>query len=222
MTIALQERPLTRSDRKKQKTRTKLLAVAYALMSENGVDETTIAKIAESADVAFGTFYNYFASKDEIATCILDCVIQDLGRRNAEVAEHLMEVDPVAAQAIAIRIVLEEMLTSPMWRSWLKKTDLLVERMIVGFRDFATRDTRLAIEAGQFDLDEKDIDTSFSQHIWMMVGGVKSILDGRVDGINKTNLIELILRSKGLPLERARALATRPLPKIPPHQIDFS
>lgn len=222
MTQALLAKPTSRTEHRKLKTRIRLLEAAYFLMSKNGVDETSIAEIAISADIAFGTFYNYFKSKDEIAAYVLDCVIQDLGRRNIEVSAHIMEIDPAAGQAIAIRIVLREMLTSPMWQSWLRKTDLLVERMIVGFRDFAARDTRLAIEAGDFDLDEKDIEMSFSQQIWLMVGGAKSILSGRVSGINEKNLTEGILLTKGLPPERARALVTMPLPTIAPHLIDFS
>jgi AcrR family transcriptional regulator len=222
MDMALQKKPLGRSERKKQKTRTDLLNTAYRLMSKDGVDETTIAEISELSDVAFGTFYNYFKSKDEIAACVLDCVIKDLGGRLAEATEHLRATDPAAAQAISMRIVLREMLTSPMWRSWLKKTDLLVERMNVGFYDYAERNTMLAIQAGDYDLDEKDVDTVLSQHTWMMVGGVKSILDKQTTGINEKKVVEGVLCSKGLPRKRARELTVLPLPKIPPHQIDFS
>lgn len=220
--MASQKKQLSRNERKKQKTRSDLLEAAYTLMSKNGVDETTITEIAEKADVAFGTFYNYFNNKEEIAACVLDCVIKDLGRRNAEVTEHLRETDPAAAQALSIRIVLQEMLTSPMWRSWLKKTDLLVERMIVGFYDYATRNSKLAIQTGDYDLDEKDINTSYSQQIWMMVGGVKSILDGQVVSMNEINLVEGIMRAKGLSSARAQELAAMPLPEIGPHRIDFS
>ena len=222
MNTVLQKQPLSRSERKKQKTRADLLNTAYRLMSKDGVDETTIAEISELSDVAFGTFYNYFKNKDEIAACVLDCVIKDLGERLADATKHLRATDPAAAQAISMRIVLREMITSPMWRSWLKKTDLLVERMTVGFYDHAKRNTLLAIQAGNYDLDEKDVDTAHSQHTWMMVGGVKSILDNQVIGINEKNVVEGVLCSKGLPLERARELTALPLPKIPPLQIDFS
>ena len=222
MNMALQKQILGRSDRKKQKTRTDLLNTAYRLMSKDGVDETTIAEISELSDVAFGTFYNYFKSKDEIAACVLDGVIKDLGERLAEATKHLRETDPAAAQAVSTRIVLREMITSPMWRSWLKKTDLLVERMTVGFYDYAKRNTMLAIQAGDYNLDEKDVDTAHSQHTWMMVGGVKSILDEQATGVDENKVVEGVLCSKGLPRERARELTALPLPKISPHQIDFS
>ena len=58
------------------------MATAYELMGQAGVDGTSIAEITDHADLGFGTFYNYFKSKDYIAINVLDAVIDDLGRRN--------------------------------------------------------------------------------------------------------------------------------------------
>jgi AcrR family transcriptional regulator len=57
---------LSRRERKKQETRQSLLAAAMALFEEKGYDATPVEEITERADVAKGTFFNYFPSKDAL------------------------------------------------------------------------------------------------------------------------------------------------------------
>ena len=120
---------LNRSARRKLKTRDQLIRAAYQVMSEKGVDETTINEITELADVGFGTFYNYFTSKDDLAAQVLDCVIDDLGNRNDQATSSMKGREPDTVQAISIRLTMHEMMTNPMWRWWFNRSDLLVDRM---------------------------------------------------------------------------------------------
>jgi AcrR family transcriptional regulator len=60
------EQALSRRERKKQETRQRLLESALALFRENGYDETTVEDITERTDVAKGTFFNYFPSKEAL------------------------------------------------------------------------------------------------------------------------------------------------------------
>ena len=56
-------------ERKKQQTREKIARVALELFAERGYDETTLAEIADAADVAPRTIFAYFESKDDILLC---------------------------------------------------------------------------------------------------------------------------------------------------------
>jgi len=58
------EQGLSRRERKKRETRERLLTAAWDLFQKKGFDATTVAEITEAADVAKGTFFNYFASKE--------------------------------------------------------------------------------------------------------------------------------------------------------------
>lgn len=51
---------------KKALTRQRIKEAALSLLAEQGYETTTIEQIAKLAGVAKGTFFNYFASKDEL------------------------------------------------------------------------------------------------------------------------------------------------------------
>ena len=53
-------------ERKRQQTRQALISVAIRLFAEKGYDQTTVAEITAAAGVSTKTFFNYFASKDEV------------------------------------------------------------------------------------------------------------------------------------------------------------
>ncbi|MET7570707.1 TetR/AcrR family transcriptional regulator [Streptomyces sp. NPDC005492] len=57
---------LSRRERNKQKVRERLYTNALTLFAEQGYDNTTIDEIAERADVARGTFFNYFQRKEDL------------------------------------------------------------------------------------------------------------------------------------------------------------
>jgi AcrR family transcriptional regulator len=56
---------LSRRERKKIETRERLLASAWDLYRSKGFEATTVEEITNVADVAKGTFFNYFSSKEE-------------------------------------------------------------------------------------------------------------------------------------------------------------
>jgi AcrR family transcriptional regulator len=53
-------------ERKKQKTRETIIKVALELFVERGYEETTIAEIADAAEVSPRTIFAYFPSKEDI------------------------------------------------------------------------------------------------------------------------------------------------------------
>lgn len=56
----------TLRDRKRDRTRKALINAAMDLFERHGYDGTTIAGIAEAADIGTRTFFSYFASKEEL------------------------------------------------------------------------------------------------------------------------------------------------------------
>nr|WP_281354778.1 TetR/AcrR family transcriptional regulator [Chelativorans alearense] len=202
-------------------TRTKLLRAACQLMSTKGIDETTIDEITNTADVGFGTFYNYFSSKDEIATRVLDCVIHTLGRRNDLANRSAGVTDPVFIIANSVRLVAREMMTNPMWRWWLKRTDLMVQRMRAGFKAFGIRDMKVAIEAGAYEITDGDLETAWSFVIWLLAGSITDIVEGYRPASTERLMAEAVMRVMGVNQDLARRVSAAPLPPYPEMEIDF-
>src|SRR3970282_1199369 len=60
------ELELTRRERKKEETKERIFKAAVKLFRDKGFEATTIDDITERADVAKGTFFNYFPKKEAV------------------------------------------------------------------------------------------------------------------------------------------------------------
>jgi len=82
-------------ERKKQRTRQAIIDVAAHLFAEQGYTATTLAEIADAADISLSTFFNYFSSKNNIVFGLMDAVIDSardriLGRPDHETASQAL------------------------------------------------------------------------------------------------------------------------------------
>ncbi|PVH27410.1 TetR/AcrR family transcriptional regulator [Pararhodobacter oceanensis] len=207
---------------RKIRTRAKLIAAAHKLMSDQGVDRTTIQQITDEADIGFGTFYSYFQSKDEIAEKVLDCVIHNLGQRNRMANQQEGVTDPVAVIGNSVRLTAHEMLSDPMWHWWLKRTDLMVRRMNIGFRSFGLEDMRVAHDAGHLNLPGNDVAAGWSYLIWLLAGTITDITDGVSAPTSVSTMAEAIMRVLGVDAQHAASVAAAPLPQFPALKVDFN
>lgn len=66
----MENRTPTRREKRLKATREQILAAAAALIAARGFEATTVEDIAERADVAKGTLYYHFSSKEEIAVAL--------------------------------------------------------------------------------------------------------------------------------------------------------
>jgi AcrR family transcriptional regulator len=60
----------TRVKRRQHQTRERIFQTALDLFVEKGLDETTVAEIAEAADIGKGTFFTYFPTKESIFSAV--------------------------------------------------------------------------------------------------------------------------------------------------------
>jgi TetR/AcrR family transcriptional regulator, transcriptional repressor for nem operon len=56
--------------------RQRLIAAATQLLHEQGVEKTTLADIAQAADVPVGNVYYYFKTKDDIVAAVIEAHVQ--------------------------------------------------------------------------------------------------------------------------------------------------
>ena len=89
----------TRTDRRRERTRGRLTDATRELIAEKGVAALRIQEITERADVALGSFYNHFDSKEEV----VEAVVADSLQNIAETLAADPVEDPAELVAAAIR-----------------------------------------------------------------------------------------------------------------------
>jgi AcrR family transcriptional regulator len=80
-------------ERKKQRTRQAIVSAALALFAERGYQQTTVAEIAEAAEVSKGTLFAYFPSKEEIVFADTAPLREDLLRELRERSSGLSALE---------------------------------------------------------------------------------------------------------------------------------
>ena len=81
-----------RREQKKLMARNRILEAAVTQFASCGFQAASVADIMRTADMGLGTFYNYFASKEELLHCLLDGLAVQL-------QQHLQELQAEAKQA---------------------------------------------------------------------------------------------------------------------------
>ena len=101
-------------ERKKLRTRETIVTVALELFAERGYQQTTVAEIAEAAEVSKGTVFAYFPSKEDIVFADTAPVCEDLLRR-------LRDRTPDRSAAEVLRSFMGEHATAPDARRLLRE-----------------------------------------------------------------------------------------------------
>ena len=86
-------------ERKKDETRERITRAALELFAEKGYDATTVDEISIRADVAKGTFFNYYPRKEAVLTTLAEHEIESL---EAWVEQSLAGPGPVIAKLHAM------------------------------------------------------------------------------------------------------------------------
>jgi len=82
------ELELSRRERKKEETRERIFKAACKLFRQKGFDATTIDEIAEKADVAKGTFFNYFPRKEAVLGYLSEMWIEEAEEKTASIVDE--------------------------------------------------------------------------------------------------------------------------------------
>jgi AcrR family transcriptional regulator len=100
---------LSRRERNKQKTQERLLEAARRLFAERDIASTTIDEIADYADVARATFFNYFPGKDAVLQALW---LEQLAKLKASVDDELATERGTQARILNVLLAFEAAATS--------------------------------------------------------------------------------------------------------------
>jgi AcrR family transcriptional regulator len=201
----------TRGARRKARTRAALIEGARAVFARQGVDATAIAEITEAADVGFGSFYNHFSSKEEIAEAVLTQVIAEQGAAVERLTTDLE--DPAEVVSVAHRYFVRRARSDPDWARVLIRLDVSHRVASAALGRHARRDLERGIKAGRFDVVDRAV--TFWAAGGALLAVMRAVLAGEVPAGADVHHAENVLRMLGLPAAEAAEVARRRLPPTP-------
>lgn len=198
-----------RVERRKARTRAGLLAAARQLFAARGMEHTSIAQIAEHADIAIGSFYNYFPTKE----ALLDALLEDeLAKQRAllELRQAHVE-DPAEKISGAHRHLVRVAQTDSDWAWLFVRLDVPFRAAWSVLGSSARSDLRAAIDAGRCHVADPELALNASGGALFAV--IHAQLVGELGEQADVLHAEGVLRSFGLDRDEAGEIARRALPE---------
>lgn len=153
----------TRIEEKKQEKKQKLLDAAFKRFTENGINNTTIQEIVDSAGLAKGTFYLYFKDKydihDELITRkskqLFDEAVISLGKRNITKFDNqiIYIIDYIIDVLAKNQLLLKFISKNLSWGLYNKKVTELVGKDALGLRELFNK----GIKDNHLKVDNPDV-----------------------------------------------------------------
>ena len=165
---------LSSNHAKRARTRARLTEAALRLMSEQGINATSVSEIAAEAELANGTFYLYFRDKAEIVAAVCQAVTRAM---HDDMSSNRLSLDDGAARvAFGTQQFIEIAAAEPVWGRLRVSAFTEFEAFKEDVAHYMRLDVALGIEQGRFSepLDEFVIDA----HLAILRAGVIARLAG--------------------------------------------
>lgn len=200
-----------RQQRRKARTRQALIDAAVALIAAGRAEQATIQEITDQADVGFGTFYNYFETKEQLFELASTEVLEHWGRVLDASAESI--TDPVEVFTAKFRLSGRVGRTHPDLARFLTELGLDALARPDGLGPRARRDLAHAFDAGRLRAASAQV------ALGAVAGALISLLElqlstpSGVDDAVVDQLTAGLLRMMGLSDAEADDMVLRPLPE---------
>lgn len=197
-----------RRARRRAETRAKLMEAARATFARQGVDATRINEITDEADVGFGSFYNYFDSKEAIVAAVVEEAVTAAGEAIAAATKDVE--DPAEVVAVAHRSIVHRAAEEPDFGWLLVRLEISHDLVFAALGPYAARDLDRGIEAGRFKVDDPAVALIAAGGALLAI--VRAVLQGRAKPTAAERHAAYVLRMCGLSPDDAAEVASRPLP----------
>lgn len=186
-----------------------MIEAARQLIAQKAIEATPIAEITEAADVAVGSFYNHFDSKDELVQAVVSDTMEEHGAHVDRVTAGM--TDPAEVLAASLRLTVRKVDHDPIWGWFVVRTNSMVPGLRETLGRRLGRDLRRGFRDGRFAAYEE-------QTIMAAIGGavlgvMQSKLLGQVPADADVHLAKEVLCMLGLRPEEATEIVNRPLPE---------
>ena len=202
---------MTEATEKRERTRQALLDATRAIVCERGYDNISITEITQRANVATGTFYNYFPSKQHAFEAVLAEIKRQFNIRLDEVRERIQ--DPALRMATTLRFTFQEARENHEWNMFLDYSGRRNRRPILQDEARLRDDLELGVQGGRFQVDSLELTHT------LVVSMIRQVnLDLRANRLSVETIDRVsksIMKMLGLTEIVTRALIQAPLPSRP-------
>jgi len=211
---------LGRGSRRRLRTRARLIDAARRIIAERGgIEAVPIAEITEAADVAIGSFYNHFPSREALLEEVVSETLKAHGRKLDALAAEIADIAEFCAAGIRLTMRMVE--ADRVWGGFMIQmaTYLPELGLILGRRMLQTLQT--GIRSGRFTVADEA--TAMAVVTGAMFGAMHarrspespaSFPPDPLPDDAESLVAEQLLQLLGLPREEAAELARRPLPEL--------
>jgi AcrR family transcriptional regulator len=196
-------REQTTGKKKRERTRSALLDSAISVFASKGFEATRIIDITTHAEMANGTFYNYYQDKDELLRDVAaGLAVEITGRINDEM-EGLNHGPTRVALATArlLKIARRE----PEWLNVLLEGLFIVPELQSATVQYLRQDLEMGIEQGHFTIG---INLLLVNQILSLIRAAL-LLDPDMSDATIAQTCEAVLRLLGMTPKRASKLVSR-------------
>ena len=203
--------PVSRSERRKQRTRAALIKAAQTFIAVGKVN-VPVLEITQAADVGMGSFYNHFDSKEQLFEAAITEVLDAHGALLDEFTASID--DPAETFATSFR------LTGRLFRRRPQESQVLLAngRALLnsdrGLAPRARRDVAAAVAAGRFTVEDTELALAVAGGALLGLGNLLSTEPERDDARAADAVTENVLRIFGVSSDEAHALCERSLPDL--------
>jgi AcrR family transcriptional regulator len=203
--------------RQKQKTRNALVKATLSVMARKGTEAATIADITEAADVGFGSFYNHFASKDEVLSVVTDQLLDSIGKCIDDTVKETS--GPLEALATAFRLFIAILISKPEWAQFIIRLSATPSYKHFGIFQRLFRDIeKVSATPNSNIVDPGTVNYAIGGAMLFMV---VALLEGDLPSDDAPNRIAAAaLRILGQQEDAIARLIAMPLPKITKISLD--
>jgi AcrR family transcriptional regulator len=202
---------LGRRERKQAETRRRLIEAARDQISEGGVESITITSITERADVAQGTFYNYFESRDAVIDALIFESVERLGQRLDALTAGMS--DAAHIYSFSLRHLMNTALSDPAWGWVMIRLGIAHETLLQTLGPRAARDLQIGVDSGRFSIP--DVSLAAAMTFGALLSAMHEYLGGTDRDAPSTHYAEYLLRMAGIPAHEAHEIVRLPLPALP-------
>lgn len=202
----------TRFDRRRAQTRASLIAAAQAFLAE-GRPSVPINEVTDRADVGIGSFYNHFASKDDLFEAAVTDALERYGVLLDTLGGDL--ADPAARFARSFRLTGRFHRLEPQLSRVLLAQGHELSRSSLGVGPRARRDLEDATAAGRFTAEDVDRAMVVVAGAMIELGHLLHDQPDRNAAVTVDGVTADVLVALGLSKDDALAVCAEPLPEIP-------